>query len=183
MLDRNTQGIKVEIDGLRRLASGLREMQKVAGNWNLAAQLAKAHMRAASRVVELVDVDQKLTQSRETNTWADEFLEALDRLAIDKWGEPVSEQARTQALMGEEGIANQLGEEIDSVREMLKDVLELATQILEPAEYMRMVEIYGSGCLQLVRMLKKHAGAGNPLEQLLRKEIDQAIKDWNEERG
>jgi hypothetical protein len=183
MLKTNFQGIEEEINGLRSLARGLREMQEVAGSSKQAAQLANAHMRAASRVVELEEANQKLVQRREKDNWAENLLAALDRFAIDKWGKPVSDQARAQALMGEGGTASNLGDEIVSVRDMLRNVLELAAQAQEPAEFIRMVETYGSGCLQLVRMLKKQAGARSPLEQYLRNEIDQAIKEWNMERG
>lgn len=183
MLEVNGQSMKEEISGLRRLATGLVTRQREACSSKQAIQLANAHMRAVSRVVELIEADQKLVQSKKADTWTDDFLAALDRVAISMGEQPVSEQVRLQVLRAEQTTDSQLANEIASVRDMLKNVIDLDDQTQDAAEYMRMVEIYGSGCQRLARMLKVQGGARSPLEQYLRKSIDQAIKEWINERG
>jgi hypothetical protein len=186
VLAEDIQGIEEEIAGLRRLTRGLVAKQKAAHNSKEAAQLADTHTRAASRVAEMIEAEQKLAQSGKADTWAEDVLAMLDRVAIDKGMPPVSEEARAYALMDEQSPAmstRRLVEEIATVRYMLRNVLELATQTQEAPDYIRMVEIYGSGCLRLVRMLKKEGRDNNRLEQYLQEEIDQAVSEITREWG
>jgi len=60
---------------------------------------------------------------------------------------------------------------------MLRNVLELALQIQETPDYMRLVEIYGSGCVRLVRMLKKEGRDRSWLERYLEGAIELVIRE------
>ena len=68
------------------------------------------------------------------------------------------------------------------VRYMLRNVLGLALQTQETPDFLRLVEIYGSGCVRLVRMLKKEGSDHGRLERYLREAIDEArdevLKEW-----
>jgi hypothetical protein len=72
-------------------------------------------------------------------------------------------------------------EEIATVRYMLRNVLGLALQTQETPVYIRLVEIYGSGCARLVRMLKKEGSDQGRLERYLREAFDEAIREVNRE--
>jgi hypothetical protein len=60
-------------------------------------------------------------------------------------------------------------------------VLALARETQEVAVYMRLVEIYGGGCVRLVRMLKKEGSDHGRLKRYLKEGIDQAIRVVNQE--
>ena len=148
------------------------------------AQLADTQTRAASRVAEMIDAEKQLAGDDEANAWADEFLAALDKFAIKKGMKPMSEALRAQALGSEPEltmISRCLAEEIATARYMLRNVLGLARETQEVAVYMRLVEIYGNGCVRLVRMLKKEGSDHGRLERYLWKGIDEAISEVNQE--
>jgi len=54
-------------------------------------------------------------------------------------------------------------------------------QTREVPDYVRLVEIYGSGCVRLVRMLKKEGRDHSRLERYLQEAIDQAIREITKE--
>jgi hypothetical protein len=162
------QGIEEEIAGLRKLARGLLAKQKTAVTSREAAQLANAHTRAAWRLAEIIEADKQLDRGDKAQSWADDFLRALDRVALKMGEKPVGEKARAEMLAGAADLSlvtRRLAEEIASVRYMLRKVLELALQSEGVGNYVRMVEIYGSGCLRLVRMLKKEGRGASQLEE------------------
>ena len=107
-------------------------------------------------------------------------------MAIERGAKPVSEDVRAEVL-GEErelGIATRrLVEEIAAVRYMLCNVLELALETRAVPDYVRMVEIYGSGCVRLVRILRKERRDQGQLEGFLREMIDEAVRQVNKEWG
>ena len=49
-------------------------------------------------------------------------------------------------------------------------------------EYLRLVEIYGRGCMRLMRMLKKGALAPSRVERRVREAMSIAIKEVLQER-
>jgi hypothetical protein len=81
---------------------------------------------------------------------------------------------------GEEDLAlsnRRLVEEIAAVRYSLRRVLALALESEGTAEYVHLVEIYGNGCLRLVRLLKKEGGEQDRLESYVRELVDAARKE------
>jgi hypothetical protein len=66
---------------------------------------------------------------------------------------------------------------------MLRNVLGPALQTQETPETIRLVEIYGRGCIRLVRMLKKEGSDQSRLERYLRQAIDKAIREVAREWG
>jgi hypothetical protein len=133
---------------------------------------------------ELIEAEKQLAVDGVEDTWAEEFLAMLDRMAIERGGKPVSEAVRAEALGVEPELAmaaRRLVEEIATVRYMLRNVLGLALQTQETPGYIRLVEIYGSGCARLVRMLKKEGSDQDRLERYLREAIDDAVREVNQE--
>ncbi len=64
---------------------------------------------------------------------------------------------------------------------MLRNVLGLALQTQETPVYIRLVEIYGSGCARLVRMLKKEGSNQGRLERYIQEAIDAAVRTVSQE--
>jgi hypothetical protein len=184
VLAEDIQGIEEEIAGLRSLARGLVARLKEARRSKEVAQIADTQTRAASRVAEMIDAEKKLAGDGEAGAWAEELLAALDKFAIKRGGKPVSEELRAEALGDEPELtifSRCLAEEIATARYMLRNVLELARETQEVAVYMRLVEIYGNGCVRLVRMLKKGGSDHGRLERYLRMGSDEAIRLVNQE--
>jgi len=71
-----------------------------------------------------------------------------------------------------------LVEEIATVRYMLRNVLGLALGTQEVPVYIRLVEIYGSGCVRLVRMLEKEESDQSQLRSYLEQGMDQAFMKY-----
>jgi DNA-binding transcriptional MerR regulator len=184
VLAEDIQGIEAEIAGLRRLARGLVAKLKEARSNKEIGQLADTHSLAASRLGELIDAEKQLAVVGVEDTWAEEALARLDKGLIDMGESPVSEALRAGALEVEPELAmaaRSLEEEIAAVRYMLRNVLGLALQTQETPVYIRLVEIYGSGCARLVRMLKKEGSDQGRLERYLREAFDEAIREVNRE--
>ncbi len=184
VLAEDIQGIEAEIVGLRRLARGLVAKLKAARSNKEIGQLADTHSLAASRLAELIEAEKQLAVDGKEDTWAEEALARLDKALIN-WGErPISEAVRAEALGVEPELAmaaRRLVEEIASVRYMLRNVLGLALQTQETPVYIRLVEIYGSGCARLVRMLKKEGSDQGRLERYIQEAIDAAVRTVSQE--
>ena len=67
------------------------------------------------------------------------------------------------------------------MRYKLRNVLGLALQTQETPETIRLVEIYGSRCVRLVRMLKKEGSNQGRLERYLQEAIDEAVREVTQE--
>ena len=184
VLAEDIQGIEEEIAGLRSLARGLVARLKEARRSREKAQLADTHSRAASRVAEMIGAEKQLVKDGEEDTWSDDFLAGMDKMAIKEGEEPVSEQVRAQALGGEPELtmnSRSLAEEIATIRYTLRNVLELARETQEVPVYIRLVEIYGNGCVRLVRLLKREGSDHGRLRRYLNEMIDEAVREVSQE--
>jgi hypothetical protein len=66
---------------------------------------------------------------------------------------------------------------------VLRNVLALALETQDVTEYVYFVEIYGIGCVRLVRMLKKQRGDQDRLQRYLQELIDAALQEVLREWG
>jgi hypothetical protein len=77
--------------------------------------------------------------------------------------------------------SNSLKEEIATVRYMLRNVLARAFESEDTAEFVRLVQVYGSGCLRLVRVLKQEKSNEDNMERYLSdlyiQKIDELAKE------
>ena len=80
-------------------------------------------------------------------------------------------------------VSRRLTEEIASVRLVLRRAFSLAMEAHTVREQVRYTEIYGSGCVRLVNLLKAEGAAQGQLLNFLGKEIDAVIQEVNEEFG
>ncbi len=194
LLAEDIQGIEEQIVGLRTLARRLLERQEQTPDSREAARLLDAYNLAASRLGELIKAGGALESGGKSSQWAENFLAVSDEIAAEMGIEPVSDGLRSEAAGGggPAGMASGTGlsagarqpaEEIAAMRYVLRNVYRLGIEAQETGEIIHMVEVYGLGCIRLMRLLKmEQAGAGN-LEAFLRAEIDRAIHAVNIEMG
>jgi len=77
--------------------------------------------------------------------------------------------------------ARRLVEEIAAMRYVLRRTFRLAMETRETPEYVRLVEIYGSGCTRLVRLLKMEENNNDRWESTFNEQVEQAIKEISAE--
>ncbi len=196
MVRENIRGIDEEIVGLRVLGRGLLERQARATSGTEAAQLGDSYSKAAYRLGELMRAEAELEILGRTSERADDFLNRLDKLAVEHGWEPVGDSIRADALRGDvelKAAARRLVEEIASLRYVLRNTFRLAMEGIrergeggggqEAREYMRLVEIYGSGCVRLVKLLKMEEGGGSRLEVHLDELIQDAMEEARDRLG
>jgi hypothetical protein len=189
VLKEGIQGIGEEIVDLRMMGRELLERQGQAKNSQEAAILGEAYTLVAFRIGEMIKAEKELAESEKTNKtskWAEDVLAMLDRAAIATGGEPVSDQARKEAMEGEPSLdvaSRRLAEEIASLRYLLRNVFRLASEAQETRELVRFVEIYSSGCTRLVRLLKIERSNTGQLEEYLRECFDKALDQTVKELG
>jgi hypothetical protein len=186
VLAEDIHGVEEQISGLRLLARGLVERQIAAQGSKEVAQLADAHSRAAVRLAELIDFERSLEQDGEGDSWAEDILASLDRVAVMTDTEPKSEEIRAQVLGKDADLAlsnRRLVEEIAAVRYSLRRVLSLAVETEGLSEYVHLVEIYGKGCSRLVRLLKREGRDQDRLADNMRETLHATIMDLMREYG
>ena len=185
VLAEEIEGVEEQIAGLRLLVRGLMERLIAAQGSQLVAQLADAHSRAATRLAELIDFERNREQKGEDDSGTEELLEAMDQMAIALGRAPYSEDIRAR-FVGEDadlGLTNRrLVEEIAAVRYSLRRVLALSLESEGTAAYLHLVEIYGNGCLRLVRLLKREGRddgrLGDYLQEMLLTAVSEVLGDW-----
>ena len=186
MLAEGIVGIDAEIIGLRSLSRVLLKRQKEASTSSELALLSNAYTLAADRLREMIKAEKQLAEPSEDEAWAEAFLSVLDNAAMDLGEESFAEQVRQEALGSDPELlagSRRLMEEIASTRVTLRRSLSQALETEDVREQVRLTEIYGSSCIRLMRMLKAETAAQGKLADFLRKELDAAILEVNEEFG
>jgi len=172
------QGMEDETAGLKRLMRGLLELEGDE------TKLAEAYSQAAHRLGELVCQAEPLKQGME-NPWAEQFLSFVDEIEQRNGRLPISPQVREEAFGIGPDMAEASGsvtEEIATIRLLLRNAYRRAMSGIERREYLRIVDLYSLGCGRLARLLKIGGDNGNGrLERNLRKAIDEAIRQLNQE--
>ena len=177
------EGIDEELAGLRSLARSLldppRAMRKAAN----AADWVDAYTLAASRLALMIKTDEKLSQPPEDPDradWVRRYLRMLDNLA-EHIGEPPFSPEILAEVYGSgsdlELTDRRLAEEIAATRYVLRNTLALASSALKPAAYLRLVDVYGQGCVRLVRLLKAASRDQDRLVAYLQEYNRQMIKE------
>ena len=176
-------GMQEEIKGLRILSRALREKQREAKAKNEVAQLGGAYMQAADRQRVMIMTEGNLGESGEQNEHNEAVLTMLDNAAVAMGEEPFSEEVRQLAASDPEMLvgALRLTEEIANARVVLRKLFPLAMQAKTVKERLLYTDLYGRSCIQLARMLKSEGAVQDQLGDILRKEIDAAILDVNQE--
>lgn len=199
VLAENIQGVGEEVAGLRSLARGLLALQEKVRSRKEAARLMDAYTMAAARLGTMIQLEERLGKNRAADEWAYQVLAMVDGLAAEMGKEPVS-PAVLAAMRGGAGdletASRRLVEESAATRCVLRNTVRLADECLERAgeagegpdleevgEYVHLTEIYGNGCNRLMRLLRAEGAGGSSLADMVRKEIDEAIREVMEEFG
>jgi hypothetical protein len=162
------------------------ERQVAARGGKEVAQLADAHSKAVSRLAEMIDIERQPAGDGQGDSWANDVLATIDQIAIQRGAKPGSQGIRAAALGDEADLeitTRLLVEEIAAARYMLREVLALALETQAVPGYVHLVEIYSSGCVRLVRMLKKQRGDQDRLQRCLQELIDAALQEVLREWG
>jgi len=174
------QGMKEETACLRKLMRGLLEREGDE------MRLVEAYSQAAQRLGSLITASEPLEKAKE-DPWAEQFLSFLDRMEEREGRPPVSQGIRERALgVSSEGMeaSGMVTEEIATIRLLLRNVYRRARQGIETREYLRLVDLYGQGCVRLGRLIKIGGGDGNSrLVKYLQNMIDEALREVTEELG
>jgi hypothetical protein len=186
ILAEDLQGIDEELVGLRTLARSLLDpppaVRKAAG----ATQLAAAYTLAASRLALMIRIERELSQERPEDTSAKDYLKMVDDRA-QELNQPPKSPAILAEVYGEDaymGIADRrLMEEIAATRYVLRSTLALASDELKASATIRLVEVYGEGCVRLVRLLKAGRVDRGRLAAYIEESWDKAIRAVTEELG
>jgi len=184
VLREDIQGIEEQIIGMRMLGRGLQERMDRVSSRKEAVRLGQAYTLVARRLADLIRVERQLKDNKDP--WAEEFLERLDQIALEQGAEPVSEQARAEALGGAADLSTtsrRLVEEIAATRYVLRNTFALAIETEENEEYVHLVEIYSIACNRLLGLLRVGLGDGDQLAVYLREQIERALRAVSEELG
>ncbi len=180
ILAEDIHGLDEEIACLQQLIQGLLEHE---GDQ---ASVMDAYSQAALRLDTLTSASQP-AEKNEQDLWAEEFLRVMDEFQVSRGEPPTSQETRRKALEsspGMQGAKSRLIEQIGTIRLMLRNVYRRAMQGVEPREYLRLVDLYGRGCMRLSRLIKVSGSAeSGRLGRYIRNQIDEAIRQITIEKG
>ncbi len=178
ILAENIHGMKEETAGLRTLMRGLLEREKDN------ERLVEVYSQAAQRLGFIVAKGEAMRMGKDS-PWAEELLSKLDEIEIREGRPPISKQVRAKALQLSPEVKELPGmvtEEIGTIRVLLRNAYRRAMQGIETREYLRVVDLYGLGCVRLARLLRIGGWDGDDrLERYLQDSIDEAIRQVNRE--
>ena len=178
ILAENIRGVEQETAWLRGLMRGLLE------HHGDDPHLVDVYTCAAHRLGTLVSAAESAYQT-ESDIRAEEVLSKLDRVAADSGLPPVSPGMRQQALGDSSAGLDASGfvtEEIATIRLLLRNTYESAMQAVDTQAYLRLVDLYGLGCVRLARLLKlggRHESGS--LKRELQESLDEAIRQVHRE--
>ena len=172
VLKEDIHGMEQETDCLRKLMRGL--LQREDDD----ARLAEAYSKATQRLRLLVTVKENI-QPVKNDPDIERFLQNMDELAASHGKPPVSPQMLANAYGitdGEMGAASKIGEEVATSRLLLRNVYRRAFLDIDAAEYVRLVDLYGMGCVRLARLLKVERGDGSdPMRRYIDRMVDETL--------
>jgi len=193
ILAEKIEGLEEEVAGLRVLARGLVERQERARNRQEYMQLWGAYSMTTQRLKMVIQVEKALAEAgKEGLQWVadvEEMTAKLMELEVEVDGDAplrrmdYKEEEEPEALEGLELGARRLAEEIAVSRYMLRNLFQRAMEVEETGEYVRMVELYGAGCVRLVKMLQAERGMGMRKVRRMQELLQQAIGDVAREMG
>lgn len=166
MLAENVKGIDQELAGLRLLGRGLMERLGQAASSSEAARLGRAYAQLTSRMTDLVSQEQAIKEVSGTSQ-----IERTLAYWSHCWSKDNESLLHVDPQDGSELSTRSLVEETASLRVVLRRTLQLALQAQDNQEYARLVDLFGYGCMRLVRLLKSKLVE----TELLQKAIDEAM--------
>ena len=184
VLAEDIKGLDEEISGLRTLSRALLAKGKQVDTNDELVKLSAAYLMAADRQRVMIVAVGKMEGSTEGDDWPEALLAMLDNFAQEMGEEPVSQETREMAAESDPGmtlVCRRLTEEVATARLVLRNTYLLAIEPQTVKEQLRYTEVYGRGCIRLVRLLKSEGAAQGSLADFLRKEIEETILEVNRE--
>jgi len=189
VLAENIRGVEEELSGLRSLERGLLSRQEEvlkADNWAEAARLGEAYSLAASRLGEMIKVEELLEEKGKEAGRTREFRERRHQHALEDGSPSFSEGGPEEALGGEPELAlasRRLQEEIAGLRYVLRNTFEAAMMAEKAEDYLRLVDTYGHECLRLIRLLRREGSPEERLQAEFEEKFLQALTEVQKEFG
>ena len=177
VMAKNLQGIDQEISCLRELMRLLLEREGDE------AKTIEAYSQAAQRLIQLISAARSGNKG-EVDTWVEENLRMLDKIAAQLGYPPVSSSIRQEALglsAAGDDAAVPLTEEIATIRLLLRNLYTRATAACQDDELMHLLNLYGKGCIRLAKLEKLCGGEQDALARYLQNAIDKAIREVAQE--
>jgi hypothetical protein len=171
-------GIDQEVDRLRQLMRGIlsRDIE-----WRGAME---TYLPSTQRLSMLISVTGK-PEKPEEEAWVEQTLAKIDemaaRLGTHGMGETVRNEVFGTSSDGE-GLAGKVAEVVATVRLMLRNIYRRAEAGVGDAEYLRLVNLYGIGCVRLKRLLAVEGDDAERLRRYIQESFDEAIRQFWEEK-
>lgn len=186
MLAQDIQGLGEEMAGMRMLHRGLVEMQGRAASAAELAALINAQSLLATRLAQLIKVEEERQAQRPEESWAEQFIARLANSAEER-GEGFDIDKEKEMLLAGDAEAQaavwRLREEIAATRLGLRRAFHLAVETDDIQERVHLADIYGRGCNRLVKLLKAEGYEHTRLEAAMNKLVDRVILNIQEDWG
>ena len=174
----NVQGVEQETACLRQLMRGLLECEGDD------ARLVEAYSQAANRLGDLISAAE-LAHKRVSDPWVEDVLRMMDEVERCAGRPPISQRVRQQALGLSSDVMDASGivaEEIATIRLLLRNTYDRARQGVDSREYLRLVDLYGLGCVRLARLLRiGGSDEDGRLVRYIQDQMDEAIRQLHQE--
>jgi hypothetical protein len=140
---------------------------------------------AAARTGELVRYEKELARRSKTDGWVEELEAMVKRVAQENGQGREAQARREEAGDDRQGstAAGRLVEEIAALRVVLRRGFGMAMASAETKAILRLVELYGRGCMRLARLLKLEGGQASEKEMQLKEGIQAALKEVAKDLG
>lgn len=208
-MEEEVAGLRVLERGLVERVEGARGRQEVVRLWEAYSRAAmrlgeviraeKAMKEEGSEAREAVeDFERKMARWEESRGreegQAEKELEEDedegDKIVYRRLGEEEPELEEEEPEVREAAVERELkveerglAEEIAVSRYMLRNVFQRAVGVEEAGEYIRLVDLYGAGCVRLVKMLRVEKGSWEEKLREIGGLIEEAVRAVNEELG
>jgi site-specific recombinase XerD len=187
MLAEGKRGLEDEIDGMRWLGRRLLAMPADCNDPRELEDLMGAYGLAAARTGELLRYEKELGKRSKLDGWVEEIEAAAERMAAERGGEMGEGERKAEEGEEETGdggwAVGRLVEEIAALRVVLRRSFGMAMASQETKAILRLVELYGRGCMRLARLLKLEGGQASEREEQLREGIQVALKEVAKDLG
>ena len=181
ILAEEMRGIEGEMAGLEALLDKLTAWQDSTLSLKEEMGSLDALTKNAERLSQLGAAGEGLAEREELSPGVEAILEMIEQVGMRKGDPELGEKARAEALADDpQDTARK--QQVAVVRGMLRRAHRLALETQEVAEFLRLVEIYGRGCMRLLRMLKSGESVRERADRRVREAMSIASREVLQER-
>jgi hypothetical protein len=176
MLALDIQGMDEELEMLQILADGLMERFEREASAQVAARLVDAYTQASVQRAGLEKAVRELGKEK-VNPRSRNYRERSDITPFEIEAREEFERMRREKQAGIRGPA----ETIAGFRVMLRKIVALALEDQDDANYLNLVEIYGTVCRRLLKLLRLGGDEEEQFEESLQEAYDQVLDELRAE--